>query len=139
MGSWRVSPRPLSTDPLHRLGRDEDNTVNTTDGTGASAPKVVQKHVPGHTSEILVCESCGAKAFLSERKRFNKRHPALCSARKALSKQLAQGTRGVDAEESDAHIGPLSVEDQELIRQKYIQQRRERWDAIERALGGEPR
>jgi len=94
--------------------------VNTTGDTGASAHRVVQKHVPGHTSEMLVCEACGAKAFLSERKRFNKRHPALCSARKAFSKQLAQGTRCVDAEESDARIG-------------------KRWDAIERALGGEPR
>ena len=76
-------------------------------------------HING--KEVLVCD-CGAKAFLHEAKRFNKRHPALCSARKAFAKQLAQGTRCVDAEESDAHIG-----------------RRERWDAIERALGGEPR
>ncbi len=46
----------------------------------------------------LVC-SCGATAFLSEEKRFRKRHPALCSARKAFAKQLAAGTRCVDSEE----------------------------------------
>ena len=126
MGSWRVfnPSSPLSKDPLHFFKGAGRKTVNTTEGSGASAPKVVQKHVPGHASEMLVCESCGAKAFLSERKRFNKRHPSLCSARKAFSKQLAQGTRCVDAED-------LADQDRAA--------RRERWDAWERSLGGEPR
>ena len=118
--------------------------MKNTEATGASTPRVVQKRVPGHTNEMLVCESCGAKAFLSERKRFNKRHPVLCSARKAFTKQIAQGTRCVDAEESDARIGLPTREEWDAIgreiNRKDCEACRERaWDWIDRQLGSEPR
>ncbi len=65
-------------------------------GSKDGTPSVCLKTVDG--KQQLVC-SCGATAFLSEEKRFRKRHPALCSARKAFAKQLAAGTRCVDSEE----------------------------------------
>jgi enterochelin esterase-like enzyme len=53
------------------------------------------------TGGRLVC-SCGAIGEKAERARFQRRHPALCSARqvkaeerKAFNKQLAQGVRSV--------------------------------------------
>lgn len=48
--------------------------------------------------QMLVCD-CGAKAFHSEYKRFNSRHPRICNERKVFAKQLAGGTRCVDSEE----------------------------------------
>ena len=64
--------------------------------------------------------TCGATAQKGDAKRFQRRHPSLCSDRKKLAHDLAQGTRCVDAAESDEHIG-------------------RRWDSLERVLGGEPR
>ena len=39
---------------------------------------------------------CGAEAFLSERKRFLRRHPSLCTARREFAKKLAATTRHLD-------------------------------------------
>jgi len=39
---------------------------------------------------------CGACCQPKDKNRFLKRHPALCSERRAFAKQLAQGTRSVD-------------------------------------------
>lgn len=49
------------------------------------------------TGPMLTCP-CGASApdTTKERKRFQRRHPALCSERKAFNKQLAQGVRSVE-------------------------------------------
>lgn len=61
--------------------------------------------------------SCGANAEPKDRKRFLKRHPSMCSERREFTRKVAQGTRCVDDDEA---IGA-------------------RWDALERALGGNPR
>jgi hypothetical protein len=48
---------------------------------------------------FLTCP-CGAKArnTTKERGRFKRRHPSLCSERFKFTKQLATGTRSVDAD-----------------------------------------
>lgn len=46
-----------------------------------------------------VCPNCAATAEPKHKARFMKRHPALCTKRKEFTKQLAAGTRSVDAEE----------------------------------------
>ena len=50
---------------------------------------------------ILQCEHCHTtvKNTSKERRRFLRRHPKLCSERKAFAKQLAQGTGAVEDEE----------------------------------------
>jgi|HubBroStandDraft_3_1064219.scaffolds.fasta_scaffold736302_1 hypothetical protein len=47
----------------------------------------------------LRCE-CGATArdTSKERNRFKRRHPRLCQKHKAFMRQLAEGTRSVDAD-----------------------------------------
>jgi hypothetical protein len=42
-----------------------------------------------------VC-SCGATCTPRDRKRFQSRHPKLCSERRAFSMRLAQGVRSVE-------------------------------------------
>jgi hypothetical protein len=44
---------------------------------------------------------CGARCYNNSReaRRFRLRHPVLCQARKQFTKQLAAGTRSVDADE----------------------------------------
>lgn len=53
----------------------------------------------------IVCQ-CGASSSKAskELKRFLKRHPAKCSERREFSKQLAEGTRSVDADENAPQI-----------------------------------
>lgn len=47
----------------------------------------------------LVCD-CGATApYRGEGLRFNRRHPAMCSERRQVSRELAAGVRCVDDEE----------------------------------------
>lgn len=64
--------------------------------------KVVTLTTANPDEDTFEC-SCGAKAKVNSReaKRFLKRHPALCSARKAFSKQLASTVRSVDADQFD--------------------------------------
>jgi hypothetical protein len=74
----------------------------------------------------ISCPSCGAVCDeANQAKRFNRRHPALCGARKAFSAQIAKGTRSVEADDHKIH-----EEDEAIGR---------RWDRLERMLGGTPR
>ena len=60
--------------------------------------------------------SCGAVSTLGKLRRFLSRHPKLCDqkeANKALSKQLAQGTRSV----VDDNWQHLSAEQKETVRE----------------------
>ncbi len=51
------------------------------------------------------CPNCDARCSDTSRelKRFQRRHPALCTARKAFAKQLAQGTRSVEPTTWEEH------------------------------------
>ena len=49
-----------------------------------------------HEHGGLLC-SCGASCKPGETKRFRRRHPEKCSARRAFAQQLAAGTKSVDA------------------------------------------
>jgi len=51
----------------------------------------------------LTCPNCGATAEPKDRKRFERRHPALCTARRDFAKQLAQGTRCVEPTTWEEH------------------------------------
>lgn len=76
----------------------------------------------------MKCDLCGATCAdtSKELKRFARRHSTgKCTERKLFAKQLAAGTR--------------SVEPTPLMSREEMDARRSRWDAIERALGVEPR
>ena len=60
----------------------------------------------------LVC-SCGARSGKNGVKRFNSRHPEMCSSRREWARQLAKGTRCVEEletnEESPTHGGRVGT------------------------------
>jgi hypothetical protein len=61
------------------------------------------------TEGVLTC-SCGAKCKPGAERRFRERHPKLCSERHEFARQLAQGTRSVDADEpSTLTLGDLNA------------------------------
>lgn len=49
---------------------------------------------------MITCPSCGATCpeTSKERKRFERRHPAKCTRHERFNRELAQGTRSVDAD-----------------------------------------
>lgn len=53
----------------------------------------------------LTCAKCGAVGEAKDRKRFLRRHPKLCTARRKFNEHLAGGTRSVGtSQEEDVHL-----------------------------------
>lgn len=59
----------------------------------------------------VVCSNCGAECAESKHlARFERRHPALCTARKEFNRQLARGTRSVEQTNEIEEDEPIHAE-----------------------------